>query len=200
MKYNSGTLGRLYPTWRRVNDFRFYNKLLEEAVKKLNLTPGQKVLEVACGPGYTLKLLSKAVTETGSVIASDYSDRMLEHAQKLVGDECLKNVQLEKLDAAQLAYKQEFDAAIIVLGLSVIPDWQTTLIKLKKSVKAGGNIVIIDSKLKKRNWFTNFFVKKLFDWVDAKDRDIKEFAEKHLEMIDYTEYKDGLYFIYTGRA
>src|SRR5438874_3936067 len=65
-------------------------RITEQALERMNVQPGERVLDLGCGAGLGSRLLSRAVGEAGRVLAMDVSDRMLVHAR--AGNATLKNV------------------------------------------------------------------------------------------------------------
>ncbi len=54
----------------------------ELILKKLNILPGQTVLDAGCGTGYMSKLFSNAVTASGKVYALDHDTYFIESLKK----------------------------------------------------------------------------------------------------------------------
>jgi phosphatidylethanolamine/phosphatidyl-N-methylethanolamine N-methyltransferase len=118
-----------------------------KAVKRLDLKPGETVLEVGCGTGRNLALLREAVGTDGVVIGVDASGGMLAQARQLVGRHGWKNVRLILQDAAGLDLEDQVDAVFFSLSYSVLPDRETVLLKAWEAVRPGGRLVIMDAGL-----------------------------------------------------
>lgn len=197
--YSHGTLQFLYPIWRKLNNKRLYDSLIESAVQDLTLEEGQKVLDLACGPGYTFTYLKKHLGDSGKIVAVDYSHKMLSLAEKTISDNKLKNIELINADAATVNLSELFDASICVLGLSVIPDWQVSFKKMISCTKVGGKIAIIDSVIPEQsNIVAKMFMYMMFKWVGAKNRDIINFTKDYLSDVTVREFRGGKYFIVIG--
>ena len=97
------------------------------AVQRLELRPGQSVLEVGCGTGRNLQLLSAGAGSSGEVIGVDATPNMLAEAQKLIERRGLTNVHLMQADAAQLKLDEQVDVAYFSLSYSVMPDRDASL-------------------------------------------------------------------------
>lgn len=113
------------------------------ALELLNLRPGERVLIPGVGTGADLPFLPAGVLATGI----DLSPAMLAKARRKVG-RCAATVELIQGDAQSLpAAAGHFDAAILNLILSVVPDAHTCLASTLRALKPGGRIVIFDKFL-----------------------------------------------------
>ncbi|MBI5288624.1 MAG: methyltransferase domain-containing protein [Chloroflexi bacterium] len=115
------------------------------AVARLQLQPGDRVLDVACGRGSNLPYLRRVVGERGQIVGIDYSETMLAGAQQLVRRNGWTNVDLVKGDAADMQFRKEFDGALTVLSLTVIPRWQDALQQMAGAVRPGRRIVAVEA-------------------------------------------------------
>jgi ubiquinone/menaquinone biosynthesis C-methylase UbiE len=120
----------------------FDRRVRAEAVRLLGLTPGDQVLELACGTGRTLPLLATHVGDGGIVFGVDKSPALIERARRRVAD--YGRVELITGDWLEVDIRTTMDAAICVLGLSVIDRWETALDRLLLAVRPGGRLVIVD--------------------------------------------------------
>lgn len=110
------------------------------ALEMLALQPGEKVLLVGVGTGADLPLLPSGVEATGI----DLSPEMLAQARNKL-PACRAAVELIQGDAqALLVAENSFDAAILNLILSVVPDGRACLLSTLRALKPGGRIVIFD--------------------------------------------------------
>lgn len=115
----------------------------ELAHQRLALRAGERVLLVGVGTGVDLPLLPAGITAVGV----DLSPAMLAHAQRRLP---LPNRQIElhQADAQRLPFAdQSFDAALLSLVLSVVPDGQACLSETMRLLKPGGRAVVFDKFL-----------------------------------------------------
>jgi len=130
----------VYRAWAPV-----YDRLLERlfrpgrkaATRALALRSGERVLLVGVGTGLDLPLLPSGVTGLGV----DLSPSMLAHARRRVPP----TVELRCGDAAELDVPTgSFDAAILNLVLSVVPDPVPVLRETMRALRPGGRAVAFD--------------------------------------------------------
>lgn len=85
----------------------------------LDVKPGMRVLDLACGPGTLSKPLAARVAPGGEVVGVDLAPGMIELA-RTAG---IPNARFEVMDIEQLSFSdQSFDAASCGHGLQFVPD------------------------------------------------------------------------------
>jgi phosphatidylethanolamine/phosphatidyl-N-methylethanolamine N-methyltransferase len=135
-----------YRLWAPIYDStvnQVFNSGRQRAMQLLDLKRGEKVLIVGVGTGADLPLLSAGVDATGI----DYSPDMLAKA-RLKLDRCAATVKLIEGDAQTLLVNEaSFDAVILNLILSVIPDGNACLRSALRALKPDGRVVIFDKFL-----------------------------------------------------
>lgn len=113
----------------------------EQAIGILDIQRGAHILEVGVGTGLTLPLYPAQCQITGI----DLSDEMLEKARDTVVALGLDNVTLKAMDATTLEFHEdEFDAAVAAYTISVVPDPVAVLREMRRVVKHGGTIVVVN--------------------------------------------------------
>lgn len=119
-----------------------------EAIDLLGLADGSTVLDVPTGTGANLPLFAERIGAAGHVYAVDYSPGMLSKAQAKVDKFGWTNVTLVEADARtldpELLGTDTVDAAICMLGLTVVPDWEAVFERMFALVRPGGRMVIMD--------------------------------------------------------
>jgi phosphatidylethanolamine/phosphatidyl-N-methylethanolamine N-methyltransferase len=152
----------IYRLWAPIYDStvnHFFMAGRRRALELLNLKQGDKVLLVGIGTGADLPFLPAGVEATGI----DLSPEMLAKAHRKL-DQCSASVKLIRGDAqALLVDENSFDAVILNLILSVIPDGNACLQSSLCALKYGGCVVIFDKFLPEEQLaspgrrFINFF-------------------------------------------
>ena len=122
-------------------------RIRRRAVARLELQPGDAVLDVACGRGSNFPYLQRAVGEQGRIVGVDYSPDMLAGAAEAVRRRGWGNVELVEGDAAEISYRSEFDATLCTIAISVIPGWQETLRRMVEAARPGRSVVVMDGRL-----------------------------------------------------
>ena len=124
---------------------RFYvfglNPGRKEAVSRMELKSGHRVLEIGIGTGLSLPLYPSNVEITGI----DLTAEMLEQAQQRVDLLDLDNVQLHLMDAQKLDFQDNsFDRSIAMFVASVTPDPVAMIREMKRVTRPGGGIYILN--------------------------------------------------------
>ena len=116
------------------------------AVERLNLKPGDRVLEVGCGTGRNLVFLSRAVGPDGRVYGVDISEGMLAKAREACEKNGCTNVRLIQSDAAEYELPELVDGAIFSLSYCTMRHRKLALRQAWEQLKSGGRLVMLDAK------------------------------------------------------
>jgi len=116
------------------------------AVERLNLKPGDRVLEVGCGTGRNLVFLSRAVGPDGRVYGVDISEGMLAKAREACEKNGCTNVRLIQSDAAEYELPELVDGAIFSLSYCTMRHRKLALRHAWEQLKSGGRLVMLDAK------------------------------------------------------
>ena len=115
----------------------------ELARSALAAAPGERILDVGCGPGFYCAELLAEVGESGWVTGVDNSPAMLALAARRCADH--ENVELLEGDAGALPVPDEsFDAALSVQVIEYVPDVESALADLRRALRPGGRVLIWD--------------------------------------------------------
>jgi SAM-dependent methyltransferase len=132
-------------------DFSFVKPLRQRAVQKLGLKPGNRVLDVGCGPGGSFPYLVDAVTESGQVIGVEISPEAVINAQQRVRKHGWTNVHVMTADALNVELEGRFDA-VLMFGAPDIYASPKTLANLLPHLRNDARLVAFGAKLSERPW------------------------------------------------
>jgi arsenite methyltransferase len=132
----------------RSRDVLRRRKLVYEA---LGAQPGDRVLDVGCGPGFYSRELLDQVGPEGSVTGVDQSPQMLAVARRR--SEGFGNARFEESDATELPVESEsFDRALSVQVLEYVEDIPTALAEMHRALRPAGRVVIWDVDWATLSW------------------------------------------------
>src|SRR5881296_782355 len=135
---------RAYELYAPVYDFIFdwiFAPGRSAAIKQSGLSPSDTVLEVGIGTGLNLPLYPAACRLTGIDLSSEMLDKAVERVQNLA----MPNVTLKVMDATSMDFgDNEFDKALATYTISAVPDPVAVLREMRRVVKPGGTLVILN--------------------------------------------------------
>jgi ubiquinone/menaquinone biosynthesis C-methylase UbiE len=121
----------------------FWARFGERTVERLDLRPGDKVLDVCCGSGASALPAAARVGPTGQVHAVDLAEQLLELCRAKAEKWGLRNVTTHLGDMEHLDFDDgSFDAVVCVFGLFFANDMSRAASGLWKLVRPGGRIAI----------------------------------------------------------
>ena len=116
----------------------------------LGLSPGDLVLDVACGPGNFSREFAKAVGEEGLVVGIDASRTMLARGAAELVAAGLPNLALIRGDATALPFGDgTFDAVCCFAALHLFADPFAGLDEMRRVLRPGGRIALMTSVRRK---------------------------------------------------
>src|SRR2546423_4561517 len=122
----------------------FHRVLVAPAqMRLLALTPGERVLEVACGNGQFAREMARA---GAIVVASDFSEKFVERAQRHTEAEGIGNVEFRVADATDEAQlralsAEPFDAAVCTMALMDMAELAPMLRGVRSVLRPNGRFV-----------------------------------------------------------
>jgi demethylmenaquinone methyltransferase / 2-methoxy-6-polyprenyl-1,4-benzoquinol methylase len=206
-----------YDKMNSVISFQQHIKWRQDTMKRMNVKPGSKALDVCCGTGDWTIALAEAVGPSGEVNGLDFSQNMLNVGIEKVKNLGLKQVKLIHGNAMELPFPDNsFDYVTIGFGLRNVPDYLQVLKEMHRVVKPGGIAVCLETSqptlvgYKQLFYFYFKFIMPLFgklfaksyqeySWLQESARDfpgMKELAR----MFETAGFKDVYYKPYSGGA
>src|SRR6185503_3645322 len=127
----------------------------EQFVNRLNLEPGTKFLDVACGTGNVALPAARA----GAVVTGvDIAPNLVEQARENARGEGVK-IQFDEGDAEALSYNDaSFDVVATMFGAMFAPRPELVAAELKRVTRPGGLITMA-------NWTPAGFIGKMFKTI-----------------------------------
>jgi ubiquinone/menaquinone biosynthesis C-methylase UbiE len=125
---------------------RFWQAQLAPAQDRLfdlaRLTPGERVLDVACGTGLVTFRAAAMVGPAGAVVATDISDAMVAFVSGESARRGMAHVAAARMDAETLEFPgASFDVVLCALGLMYVADPLRALTEARRVLRAGGRFV-----------------------------------------------------------
>jgi SAM-dependent methyltransferase len=123
-----------------------------EFIERLDLKPGEKVLDVACGTGNTALPAARAGTIVTGV---DIAPNLLEQARQRAILESL-NCEFDEGDAEALPYEDgSFDVVVTMFGAMFAPRPEKVAAEMVRVCRSGGKIAMA-------NWIPTGFIGNMF--------------------------------------
>jgi SAM-dependent methyltransferase len=151
-RLSASELQQLYGRYAKLGVFDFLmgftfvgRSSRRKLVSALDLHPGDRVLDLACGTGLGFKALLSALGPEGSIVGVDLTAAMLARAEQRVEHRQWANIELIRADAARLPFEDDsFSAVCSTLALSLVPDWRRAIDECWRVLRPGGRLGLID--------------------------------------------------------
>ncbi|MCG8458572.1 MAG: methyltransferase domain-containing protein [Holophagales bacterium] len=128
-----------------VVDNRFRAKYVPKYLDWCELRPGDRVLDLGCGPGAFVPEASKRVGKEGKVYAIDIQQEMIDLVQEKIDSQSLTNVVTHVAGAEDLPLATDsVDHAYLVTVLTEVPDTEPVLAELRRVIRPGGQLSIME--------------------------------------------------------
>jgi SAM-dependent methyltransferase len=125
----------------RVRDWAI--ELSATMVDALALQPGQRVLELAAGPGDTGFMAAELVAPGGTLICSDGAEAMLEVARQRAAAQGISNVEFRLLDLEWIDLPTaDVDAVLCRWGIMLVVDPEAAAHEIRRVLKPGGRAAL----------------------------------------------------------
>jgi demethylmenaquinone methyltransferase / 2-methoxy-6-polyprenyl-1,4-benzoquinol methylase len=206
-----------YDKMNSVISFQQHIRWRKDTMKRMNVQPGSKALDVCCGTADWTIALAEAVGPSGEVTGLDFSQNMLNVGEEKVERLGLNQVKLIHGNAMELPFPDNsFDYVTIGFGLRNVPDYLQVLKEMHRVVKPGGIGVCLETSqptlIGYRQLFFFYFryimpvFGKLFaksyqeySWLQESARDFPGMREL-ARMFEQAGFKSVTYKPYSGGA
>jgi demethylmenaquinone methyltransferase/2-methoxy-6-polyprenyl-1,4-benzoquinol methylase len=145
-------IARFYDRMNSVMTGGMHHRWRARAADLATLRPGDRALDVATGTGDLAIELQRRVADAGEVVGLDFSESMLELARAKA-----PGIRFEQGNALALPYADgEFAAATVGFGARNFSDLRAGLAELRRVVRPGGRVVVLEITAPQRpplSWF-----------------------------------------------
>jgi ubiquinone/menaquinone biosynthesis C-methylase UbiE len=133
---NQQSFPEMYEQWLVGPLFRPF---VEAIILDLQLSPGECVLDIACGTGIVARVAKERVGERGRVVGVDISADMLSVARKVGA-----GIEFREGNAASLPLKdgETFDVVVCHQGFQFFPDKSGAAAEMRRALKQGGKLAV----------------------------------------------------------
>ncbi len=131
------------PSWssHRAHVEQMKDGLTRDLLESLDLQPGERVLELGAGTGDLARRLARAVGPTGSVLATDVADGMVELLRETTAG--VPNVEVSRLDALDIAVPDgSVDAIVFRMGLMFVAEPERALAECRRVLAPLGRLSV----------------------------------------------------------
>ncbi len=161
-----GFEARHYDTLMALLTLGGYQRMLHDAVARMGLEPGHRVLEFGCGPGIAACAIADAIGPDGFYLGLDISEVMLAKARRKCrpfGDRVAFRIQ--RIDEP-LPFHEDFDRVFISFVLHGFeePDRRLIVRNAARALKPGGAFYILDYNefdVDRASWPVRFFIRRI---------------------------------------
>ncbi len=121
-------------------------------VESLGLQPGQRVLELAAGPGDTGFMAAELVRPGGSLISSDGAEPMIEVARARAAQLGIDNVEFRQLELEWIDLETaSVDAVLVRWGIMLTVDPPAAAREIRRVLRPGGHAALAVWDARERN-------------------------------------------------
>ena len=164
---------------------RRFARWQQMAVERLQLEPGESVIDVACGTGLSFPLLEAAVGPNGRIVGIELSPEMVSQARERVVAHGWQNVSVIEASVETAAIEDVADAALFSFTHDVLQS-PAAVSNVVAHLKPGARVASVGAKLA-GGWspLVNFFVRRsakpymtTFRGLDRPCRELERYAQE----------------------
>jgi arsenite methyltransferase len=168
--------------------------ITEKTLRRMDLRPGERVLDLGCGSGWATRLIARMVADGpegfGQVVGVDISDEMIRQARTASKE--FENIMYVWGSATQIPWEENFfDKMLSVESFYYYPDQERALAELFRVMAPRGRMFILIN-LYRDNPYSLQWVDKLKVPVHVRSAaEYVELLKKHMfENVEYLQIPD----------
>jgi ubiquinone/menaquinone biosynthesis C-methylase UbiE len=122
---------------------RHHISIAEQTFERMDLRPGERVLDLGCGAGWATRRLAQVVEGgPGMAVGLDISNEMIDRAREASAE--IEDVLFVKAAADEIPWRDEyFDKILSIESFYYYPDQEAVLRELYRVLAPGGRIFIL---------------------------------------------------------
>lgn len=144
-------MDRMYRFQRHFYDLsrKYYLLGRDRLISDMRISEGDHILEVGCGTGRNLEILSRKYPDT-RFYGLDASSEMLRNAERRKESKALRNMHVVRALAEEYSHsdtfglEDPFDAIFFSYSISMIPDWESAVENSLRNLRNGCPLYIVD--------------------------------------------------------
>ncbi len=122
---------------------RFFTYFAQQLVESAQLTPGERVLDVATGRGAVLMAAAEKVGATGHVSGIDLAPDMIARTSAIIAERGLTQAEAQVMDAENLNFPEAtFDVVLCGFAVFFFPDYAKALAGFRRVLNPGGRLAV----------------------------------------------------------
>ena len=115
----------------------------DATLQRLNLRPGEHVIDIGCGPGFLCKSMAAAINPTGRVMGIDISEDLVNFA---IGENSGESIEYRAGNATALPVDAgQFDVAVSTQVIEYVADADAALREISRVLRPSGRAFIVDT-------------------------------------------------------
>ncbi len=126
---------------------RLINGVRRDAVAALKLKPGETVMDVGCGSGFSFGPILDAIGPTGCLLAFDHSPELLRIAESRIAEAGWRNVVLLESTAEAVGFRSSMATALLFSYVHDVLQSEAALDNLLSQAASGARVAICGTKL-----------------------------------------------------
>jgi len=134
-----------------------FGPLTDRLLALLAPVEGQRVLDVASGPGEPALSIARALGGSGRVVGTDLAEGMVAEARRRAAAEVLDNAEFHVMDAEALDFPNEsFDTVVSALATCSFLDPIAALHEMRRVCKRNGRILLLEHGRSQWDWLGRY--------------------------------------------